>query len=272
MVLVAAGKFSMGCNDKADKQCSTDEKPYHKVYLDAFYIDKFLVTQSDYNACVVSGSCKANQKYDGLTGDRQPVVGVGWDDAKAYCEWAGKRLPTEAEWEKASRGDDGHIYPWGNAIDASRANYRDSNIGKTTPVQQISFGRKPLRGLGHGRQCLGVGCGLACRELLPQKPGQKPQGAGHRHRARPPGRSLGATSQGLPGLPTEAVMLPRLAATALVSAALTIEIRIPHQAIFYNPVVSVVSSWLKIEFLQASGLHHKNKKVFIFSAPSAPLW
>ena len=114
MVYVPAGEFMMGCNSKVDDACDDDEKPYHEVYLDAYYIDKYEVTQGEYDKCVQAGECDENEKYDGFTGSKQPVVGVDWKDAKTYCEWAGKRLPTEAEWEKAARGTDGRIYPWGN--------------------------------------------------------------------------------------------------------------------------------------------------------------
>jgi formylglycine-generating enzyme required for sulfatase activity len=142
-VSVPAGEFWMGCNDQVDKDCEADEKPYHKVYLDAFYIDKFEVTQGEYNQCVKSGPCTANQKHNGFIDDRQPVVGVTWDDAESYCEWAGKRLPTEAEWEKAARWTDGRIYPWGNSLDTTRANYIDSKIDKTTKVGSYPSGASP---------------------------------------------------------------------------------------------------------------------------------
>jgi formylglycine-generating enzyme required for sulfatase activity len=82
MVFVPAGKFWMGCNDKVDNECFDDEKPYHQVYLDAFYIDKFEVTQGDYNQCFLAGKCRDNKKFDGFTVARQPVVGVTWDQAK----------------------------------------------------------------------------------------------------------------------------------------------------------------------------------------------
>jgi formylglycine-generating enzyme required for sulfatase activity len=143
MVSVPAGKFWMGCNEQVDTQCRDNEKPYHRVYLDAFYIDKFLVTQAEYNECVNSGTCTANQKFNRFTGVRQPVVGVSWDDANTYCEWAGKRLPTEAEWEKAARGTEGRVYPWGNSIDATKANYADLKIGKTSKVGSYPSGASP---------------------------------------------------------------------------------------------------------------------------------
>jgi formylglycine-generating enzyme required for sulfatase activity len=147
MVSVPAGEFMMGCNEQVDKKCQSNEKPYHKVYLDAFYIDKFLITQAEYNECVSSGKCRANKKFDGFSGDRQPVVGVTWDDANTYCQWAGKRLPTEAEWEKAARGTDGRIYPWGNSIDTTHANYSDSKIKKTTDVGNYPSGASPYGAL-----------------------------------------------------------------------------------------------------------------------------
>ncbi len=122
MVKVYAGDFMMGCNSRVDSLCDTDEKPYHKVYLDAFYIDKYEVTVEEYGECVHSGKCSqprsrsdnknCNWGYSGR--GNHPINCVDWNQAKAYCEYAGKRLPTEAEWEKAARGTDGRKYPWGN--------------------------------------------------------------------------------------------------------------------------------------------------------------
>lgn len=103
MMFVPAGEFQMG-----------EGSSMKKVNLEDYYIDEFEVTQEEYNECVSSGACSANQKSDGFTGDRQPVVGVSWLEAQTYCKWAGKKLPTEAEWEKAARGTDGLEYPWGN--------------------------------------------------------------------------------------------------------------------------------------------------------------
>jgi serine/threonine-protein kinase len=116
-----------------DKECSSDEKPGHRVYLDAFRIDKTEVTFGQYRACVDAGRCHAPHVSDGtcnvwtgtawdkgtlpssVQGANQPVVCVDWDQANAYCGWKGRRLPTEAEWEKAARGTDGRKYSWGNA-------------------------------------------------------------------------------------------------------------------------------------------------------------
>jgi len=129
MVYVPAGEFTMG-SDEGD----SDEKPVHTVYLDAFYIDKTEVTNAQYQKCVEAGACQApticdwgEPTYGDASKADHPVVCVSWDGAKAYCEWAGKRLPTEAEWEKAARGTDGRVYPWGNTFDGSRLNFCDRN-------------------------------------------------------------------------------------------------------------------------------------------------
>ena len=136
MVLVPAGEFKMGCNMWVDKECANDmdsfvgnEDPLHRVYLDAFYIDKFEVTQGQYDECAKAGACQPNPKVEGFAGEFQPVTVVDWNMARTYCEWAGKRLPTEAEWEKALRGPDGRKYPWGNSwdddVDCNRAIMKD---------------------------------------------------------------------------------------------------------------------------------------------------
>jgi formylglycine-generating enzyme required for sulfatase activity len=101
--------------------------PPHTVHLDAFFIDRTEVTNDTYDAFrAATGQAPPAWAFDG---PGRPVVGVSWYDAEAYCDWAGKRLPTEAEWEKAARGDDGRTYPWGNAWDGSRLRSADALAG-----------------------------------------------------------------------------------------------------------------------------------------------
>lgn len=114
MIKVPSGYFWMGGNPD-DVQSDPDEDPYHKVYLSTYYIDETEVTQLAYKPCVDAGVCeKPSSDYYPTISPNKPMVEVTWYMAKDYCEWAGKRLPTEAEWEKAARGTDGRIYPWGN--------------------------------------------------------------------------------------------------------------------------------------------------------------
>jgi formylglycine-generating enzyme required for sulfatase activity len=112
MVLIPAGPFTMGSNDGLPS-----ERPEHQVTLDAYAIDQYEVSMQLYRNFLVEAKHDAPPTWDDeaaeTVGDR-PAIGMGWTDAAAYCAWAGKRLPTEAEWEKAARGTDGRRYPWGH--------------------------------------------------------------------------------------------------------------------------------------------------------------
>jgi formylglycine-generating enzyme required for sulfatase activity len=113
MMYVKSGDFLLGTNDVY--AAGSEEGPQVEVYLDAFWMDKTEVTNRQYLMCVEAGTCEESPYMTLRNSDYAdfPVTYVSWENAKTYCEWAGKRLPTEIEWEKAARGSDGRIYPWG---------------------------------------------------------------------------------------------------------------------------------------------------------------
>ena len=126
MVLVPAGEFTMGVIEGP-----ADQQPSHAVLLDSFYIDQYEVTNAQYLEYVRDTEYRAPMllRESNYNSPEQPVLDINWFEMEMYCKWAGKRLPTEAEWEKAARGTDGRANPWGDqAIDAEgiyRANYND---------------------------------------------------------------------------------------------------------------------------------------------------
>ncbi len=183
LVYVPAGDFTMGSNDGAD-----DEKPIHTVYLDAYWIDQVEVTNAMFAEFVAATDYQTDSEIQGwaiawlgngwveVNGANwqhphgpssgtsglidYPVVQVSWNDAKTYCEWAGRRLPTEAEWEKAARGTDERIYPWGNKFDCRKGNFDDEtqfdsyvvpggpncdNYLETAPVGSFQSGVSPYQ-------------------------------------------------------------------------------------------------------------------------------
>jgi formylglycine-generating enzyme required for sulfatase activity len=149
MVFVPGGTFQMGSTEDqiqaAIALCQENyspcnrwyyqrEGPAHTVMLDSFWLDQSEVTNAQYRQCVEEGICsaplscnKGEPTYPDPDKADHPVVCVSWANAQAYCEWAGGRLPTEAEWEYAFRGESGTIYPWGNTFDGTMLNYCDVN-------------------------------------------------------------------------------------------------------------------------------------------------
>jgi formylglycine-generating enzyme required for sulfatase activity len=149
-VFIPEGIFYMG---GVDARASGDEKPVHQVTMNAFWIDKVEVTNGMYALCVQAGACRIplelkseNQAlyYANADFNDFPVIYVTWYMAKAYCEWAGRKLPTEAQWERAARGDDTRTYPWGDQLpDAQRANF-NGYFGDTTKVGSFPIGASPF--------------------------------------------------------------------------------------------------------------------------------
>jgi formylglycine-generating enzyme required for sulfatase activity len=148
MMFVPEGSFIMGSEDGGD-----DVGPARSIFLPAYYIDQYEVTNVLYKVCVVAGACQPpkltgsqtrSDYYDAFEFANYPVINVDWRMAQTYCEWRGARLPTEAEWEKSARGPNALLYPWGDEIGCLFANYNDPGglcIGDTLAVDKYIAGR-----------------------------------------------------------------------------------------------------------------------------------
>jgi serine/threonine-protein kinase len=152
-VLIPAGTMRMG---GLDVFAENDELPYHNVTLKAFWLDQTEVTNGMYALCVQASVCNLPRKLSSLKRPSYfgkpefqdyPVIQITWTDARAYCAWAGRRLPTEAEWERAARGDDFRTYPWGDEPPSARyANYGNL-VRDTSRVGSYSAGASPFGAL-----------------------------------------------------------------------------------------------------------------------------
>ena len=155
MTLIPQGSFEMGSRRslkeldpvaifQADRHMLGPEDPAHEVILDDYYIDIHEVSNADYKKYIEATGSKNVPRYwedPNFNQLNQPVVGIAWKEAQAFCQWQGKRLPTEAEWEKAARGKRPVKYPWGNEeADKTRLNF-NSHVGRTTPVGSYPTGK-----------------------------------------------------------------------------------------------------------------------------------
>jgi formylglycine-generating enzyme required for sulfatase activity len=158
MVFVPGGTFLMGSRGDEGRvgfEVGVDEMPQHPVRVRSFFIDRHEVTNAQYQRFIQATNREAPadpkdvEYYAWVDGnppagqEDHPVCYVAWDDANAYCTWVGKRLPTEAEWERAARGDDGRIWPWGNTFDPARCNAVEAGFLWSTPVGSFPGGASP---------------------------------------------------------------------------------------------------------------------------------
>jgi formylglycine-generating enzyme required for sulfatase activity len=182
MLMVPAGPFTMGANEGGEE----DEHPAHGVTLAAFCLDKIEVSNDKWNECVTAKTCRPKSdavrtKHPDFDGPQQPVSGVSWDDAKGYCDWRGKRLPREAEFEKAVRDTDDRRFAWGNDPPSRErtvfSSSRTEDVG-THPAGRGPYGHDDLAGnvwewmqdeydpFAYRRASAGEGIPGSCAEIM----------------------------------------------------------------------------------------------------------
>jgi sulfatase modifying factor 1 len=156
MVLVPGGAFTLGIDERELMQISAldgkknpvfmTEVPAKTVFVDEYYIDRYPVTNAQYTKFLEETGHRKPFLWgeEGWNDPLQPVVGLGWDDARAYAAWTGKTLPREEQWEKAARGTDRRWWPWGNDFFAGHVNSGELKIGRTTDVKRFPKGVSPF--------------------------------------------------------------------------------------------------------------------------------
>jgi formylglycine-generating enzyme required for sulfatase activity len=207
MVFVPPGEFNMGTY-----QGAANERPEHTVYLDAYWIDQFEVTNKMYRKCVTEGGCtppsksgsetRSNYLYNSFFND-YPVIYVDWQQAQEYCQWAGRRLPTEAEWEKAARGTDGQAYPWEDQQPSVKFLNFNGEFGDTMSVGNFPDGASPYLALdmaGNVFEWVADCFGSNYYRFSPHQNPQGPSTCDHGHRVFRGGYSWQISPHSSPGI------------------------------------------------------------------------
>ncbi len=182
MINVPSVTFMMGCNNGVDSDCRGDESPYHEVTLSDYRIDVFEVTRSDFNLCIDDSDCNTPTcDWDATGLPDHPVTCVSWQDAVDYCTWAGKRLPTEAEWEHAARGTSGDRYPWGNNnfdMSPSPCTLANANLCRldTETVGKYPTGASPIGAMDMAGNVIEWVNDLFLQDYYNSSPATDPQG------------------------------------------------------------------------------------------------